>query len=183
MHFRVHAIMVWAIIASFGIAQNDSNPAPAASAPTRPPPPPQVRDFDFWVGEWEVRTSDGKLAGFNHIESILGGRVLQENYHTANRAYSGKSFNIYNAAEKRWEQYWVDVTGLALHLKGGLNAAGHMVLQGERQTMSGTMTIDRITWSQLEDGVVRQLWETSSDGGETWAVAFDGRYRRTTESE
>jgi len=25
---------------------------------------------------------------------------------------------------------------------------------------------------------VRQLWETSNDDGKTWAVSFDGLYRR-----
>ena len=35
----------------------------------------------------------------------------------------------------------------------------------------------RITWTRDGDGV-RQLWETSKDDGETWEIAFDGRYRR-----
>jgi hypothetical protein len=38
----------------------------------------------------------------------------------------------------------------------------------------------RITWSRIDGDSdrVRQLWETSRDGGETWSVAFDGEYRR-----
>ena len=28
------------------------------------------------------------------------------------------------------------------------------------------------------DGTVRQLWETSSDKGTSWATAFDGLYRK-----
>lgn len=27
------------------------------------------RASDFWVGEWEVRAADGRLAGYNRIES------------------------------------------------------------------------------------------------------------------
>ena len=30
------------------------------------------------------------------------------------------------------------------------------------------------------DGTVRQLWETSSDDGKTWAASFDGLYRKAT---
>ncbi|WED63902.1 hypothetical protein PXH66_16315 [Synoicihabitans lomoniglobus] len=147
--------------------------SPVSSAP---PPPAEIHDFDFWLGSWEVVTPDGKLVGHNHIEAILGGRVLRENYTTPG-TYAGRSFNIYNAAAQRWEQYWVDVTGLALHLTGGLNPAGQMVLQGKRVTPAGTSIVDRITWTPQADGTVRQFWETSSDGGETWAPAFDGRYR------
>jgi hypothetical protein len=35
----------------------------------------------------------------------------------------------------------------------------------------------RITWTPEGDGL-RQVWETSSDDGKTWEVAFDGQYRR-----
>ena len=41
---------------------------------------------------------------------------------------------------------------------------------------AGGAALQRITWTPLEGGVVRQLWETSKDGGRTWAVVFDGRY-------
>ena len=33
-----------------------------------------------------------------------------------------------------------------------------------------------ITWSLEPDASVRQVWESSTDGGTTWTVAFDGRY-------
>ena len=36
----------------------------------------------------------------------------------------------------------------------------------------------RITWTPGADGSVRQLWESSADGGTTWSVVFDGRYVR-----
>lgn len=38
------------------------------------------------------------------------------------------------------------------------------------------MVLNRITWNPTAPGRVRQLWETSTDGGATWTVAFDGRY-------
>ena len=28
---------------------------------------PAYRQFDFWIGEWQVHTPDGKLAGTNRI--------------------------------------------------------------------------------------------------------------------
>ena len=42
----------------------------------------QHRAFDFWIGEWQVRTPDGKLAGVNRIEREYGGCVLHERYDT-----------------------------------------------------------------------------------------------------
>ncbi|MCP4663212.1 MAG: hypothetical protein GY856_48085 [bacterium] len=40
-----------------------------------------------------------------------------------------------------------------------------------------TPPIQRITWSPLGDGRVRQLWESSVDG-QGWKVVFDGTYTR-----
>lgn len=42
------------------------------------------RAFDFWLGEWQVTTPDGKVAGTNRIESKYIGCVLHEHY-TAGR--------------------------------------------------------------------------------------------------
>jgi hypothetical protein len=36
--------------------------------------------------------------------------------------------------------------------------------------------LNRIIWEQTAPGRVRQLWESSRDGGKTWTVAYDGRY-------
>ncbi len=89
-----------------------------------PPVPAESGQFDFWAGNWEVTTPDGKVAGYNDIKSLLGGCVLQENY-TPPGPFAGHSYNAYNATKKRWEQFWVDNIGTVLHLTGGgLNEAG-----------------------------------------------------------
>jgi hypothetical protein len=41
---------------------------------------------------------------------------------------------------------------------------------------SSVPPIQRITWAPQADGSVRQLWESSKDGGRTWSTAFDGKY-------
>ena len=35
------------------------------------------RQFDFWVGQWEVRTAKGEIAGHNTIESVQAGCALR----------------------------------------------------------------------------------------------------------
>jgi tetratricopeptide (TPR) repeat protein len=70
---------------------------------------PENRQFDFWVGEWNVETTQGGVpAGQSRIELILGDCVVQENWQSQGNPYAGRSYNMYNAALKRWEQYWVD---------------------------------------------------------------------------
>jgi hypothetical protein len=136
---------------------------------------PEHRQFDFWVGDWEV-SAQGKVAGVNRIERILGGCALLESWHGAS-GYRGNSLNFYDAGRKRWHQTWTDTSGLALSLEGEF-AGGNMVLAGTRFDAGRQQTVhDRITWTPHADGTVRQLWETSTDG-KTWSTLFDGLYAR-----
>ncbi len=134
------------------------------------------RQFDFWLGEWEVRRADGKLAGRNTITREHGGCVLQERY-AAVGGYTGTSLNIYDARRKRWHQTWTDNGGLLLELDGYFRD-GKMILRGETLDSAGKIVQERITWTPRQDGRVRQLWEQSADGGASWVAAFDGIYTK-----
>lgn len=153
--------------------------APGVAAPS-PCESAEYRAFDFWLGEWEVRTPDGKLAGVNRIASEYKGCVLHERYDTG-RGYSGESLNTYDAGRKVWQQTWVDTAGTLLVLEGGLRD-GSMVLEGQTTGSDAQVTRHRITWEPRDDGSVRQLWEsTDAKGG--WSVAFDGRYTRKPQDD
>lgn len=134
----------------------------------------EYRQFDFWVGQWDV-TSGGTPAGTNQISRALDGCAVLESY--AAMGFIGRSLNSYDAATGQWHQHWVDHTGLVLDLFGGLQG-GSMVLQGDRPTPAGSV-LDRITWTKLGPGQVRQFWQTSTDGGQSFpGVQFDGLYQR-----
>lgn len=145
------------------------------SALAAPCDDPQQRAFDFWLGEWQVKTPDGKLAGINRIEREYGGCVLHERYDTG-RGYSGESLNVFDAGRNVWHQTWVDTSGTLLLLEGGLKE-GRMVLEGQTIMVGGLVTKHRITWTPNQDGSVRQLWESTDTNGK-WITAFDGQYTR-----
>ena len=144
--------------------ENQETPKPCSSE--------EARQFDFWIGKWDVH-ADGKLAGKSSIESILNGCTIYEQYDGVS-GYSGKSFNVYDVRSGKWRQFWIDKTELLLQLEGGY-ADGKMVLSGS-SLLQGEEALNRITWSGNSDGSVRQHWETSKDGGESWETAFNGRY-------
>lgn len=147
----------------------------SAPSPPSPPKPGEAcgqghfRDFDFWVGEWDVYGPQGKLAGRSRIERILGDCAIAEHWRGSGGT-DGRSHNMYDATRGRWTQFWVDNGGNALLLHGGLKD-GAMVLQSEDGSQ-------RITWTPQADGRVRQHWESTKDGGQTWTTAFDGWYQK-----
>jgi hypothetical protein len=53
-----------------------------------------------------------------------------------------------------------------------------MVLRSAPRTTDAGVDVQRITWSKNADATVRQVWDSSTDGGKTWTVAFDGVYTR-----
>ena len=140
--------------------------------------PAESRQFDFWVGEWDVTEPDGKPAGSNRIELVADGAGLLENWtgDPSPGGGSGKSLNAYNAGRKQWQQFWVGSGGGILELAGAL-VDGSMVLAGEH-VVRGQPLLERITWTPNADGSVRQHWQQSTDGGAGWRTVFDGLYRR-----
>jgi hypothetical protein len=170
------AVLCAALILSMRAA---AAPAPPAATPAPPPcSAAEYRQFDFWLGDWNVYGPDGRLAGTNDVTREFDGCVLQEHWVAAGSPpQRGSSFNTWSAATRRWHQTWVDSTGGFLLLDGALKD-GAMVLQGERPGRAGELVQHRITWSVLDGGRVRQLWESSRDDGKAWTVVFDGTYVR-----
>jgi hypothetical protein len=131
--------------------------------------------FDFWIGDWNV-TAGGQEAGTNSIRPILDGCVIQENW-VGTSGSAGTSLNYYNPQEDRWEQFWVWRNGTTIHTTGHYED-GKMILEGETRNQKGESVLNRITFYDNDDGSVRQHWEISNDGGETWTTAFDGLYTK-----
>jgi hypothetical protein len=155
-----------------------ASPAPSTS-PTPSPSPaciaPEFRQFDFWLGKWNVTDSQGKPAGTSEISHASEGCAIREQW-TSARGTTGMSINYYDSADHQWHQDWVGGNGTILHLRGGLKS-GAMVLTGESRGTKGTI-INRLTWTPLPDGKVKQQWETSTNTGKTWKTIFVGIYER-----
>ena len=137
--------------------------------PTAPCTAPEYRQFDFWLGRWDVAPT-GSAPDVRQASSSItvepGGCAVFEDFHDLD--VHGVSISLYDPATAAWYQTFVDNTGGRLVIGGGL-VAGAMVLTGPDHD-------NRITWEQLP-GTVRQFGEDSRDGGTTWSTTFDLLYR------
>ncbi len=165
-------------LAGAAVAESGAPAAPATPVPAPAPPAcsgPEFRAFDFWLGAWRVETPAGKLAGHNTITAILGGCALLEQWEGTG-GVRGTSLNAWDAATQRWRQTWMDTGGSVLLLEGAREGDA-MVMRGVTRDPKGDV-LERITWTPLGGGAVRQHWQQSRDGGATWADAFVGIYER-----
>ena len=141
---------------------------------------PENRQFDSWVGEWNVETTQGGTpAGHSKIELIEGNCVLQENWTSLGSAYTGKSYNIYNAPLKRWEQFWVDNAGGMIYFIGGLKDGVMDMYTEEIPQPDGTKRKRHLQFFNQGPDRVRQFSQGSTDGGKTWQVEYDFTYIRS----
>ncbi|MEM9720343.1 MAG: hypothetical protein AAGA10_13875 [Bacteroidota bacterium] len=133
----------------------------------------KTNHFDFWIGEWNVyKYGTDTLVGKSQITSILSGTAIQEHYQSTRGPFEGTSLNMYNKANDQWEQFWVDNSGLRLHIKGGIQG-GSMVLESD----SLAFPVNKISWTPQENGEVRQTWEQKQKMADPWKIVFDGIYR------
>lgn len=136
----------------------------------------EYRQFDFWIGEWDVRSTQGGVpSGTSSVQLILGQCIIFENW-AGGSGTNGKSFNIYDTNDKKWHQTWVSDKGTFTHYIGGL-VDGKMVLVADT-VIGGKATLAKMTFSRLANGEVRQHGENSTDGGKTWTTSFDLTYAR-----
>ena len=133
------------------------------------------RQFDFWIGEWDVLFQNQRVAE-SSIQLIIGDCVIFENYSQAD-GYTGKSFNFYDTHLRKWRQTWVDANGLASEFAGEFkNGALHY--EGESHFPDGKKAMRRMTFFNLGPDRVRQLSEISRDDGKTWNPHYDLLYVR-----
>ena len=152
--------------------------APAAAQPAQGCKTPQHRQFDFWVGTWDVSaTGQDKVVARSVIENLYGGCVLRENWMPVSGTPGG-SLITFDPADGRWHQVWMDASNSRVSFDGEL-VDGNMVLTGDWRGAQGPGKdgLVRMTYSRLEGGAVRQFGQISTDKGSTWKPFFDFTYR------
>lgn len=153
--------------------------AQSAQSQTAPAEPcksqAESRQFDFWIGEWDVFEDNQKVAE-SSIQQIIGGCVIFENYNEAD-GFSGKSFNFYDSHLRKWRQTWVDVRGMVSEFSGEVKNDA-MEYEGESHLPDGRNVLRKMTLTVVAPDRVRQVSQISTDGGKTWRPHYDLLYIR-----
>lgn len=184
LKFRGETVIIPGKVALAEFADPDGNILRFAG-----PPPPKAmqqacgdvaaRALDFWIGEWEVRNLKGELTARSVIEPIADGCGVLERYRgeagPSGRRYVGAGLHAFDGGTGSWAQLWTDNRPAITEMRGHVKA-GVMTYEWRITDQSGRTQQKRYTLTKDGNGV-RQLGQRSDDGGRTWAVDFDLRYR------
>lgn len=168
------------IAAMLLLAAQSATPAPAqppARPPSHPCATPQHRQFDFWIGAWDVYpTGTTELIAHSLIERRYNACAIRENWMPL-RGQGGGSFSAWRPGTNNWRQTWVDSSGAWVEFTGGMEGAA-MVLTGPwADPTNGRTGIVRMRYTREAEGAVRQFGQVSTDNGATWTTSFDFTYR------
>ncbi len=139
---------------------------------------PRVREFDFWIGEWEVYgTGTDTYAGHSIVQKISGGCALLENWKSS--VSEGKSLNFIDDSTNTWRQVWVGSYPMGKQVfTNGVYRDSAMRFIFATRDAQGHPQIGRFIFYNMGPERVRQFNEVSSDGGKTWVTSYDFTYKR-----
>jgi len=129
--------------------------------------------FNFWLGEWDCTWGENNKAT-NIVLHIMDGKIIQENFSAPE--LKGMSVSVYDPERKLWCQTWVDNSGSYLDFTGGFNN-GKMILSRDA-IVRGEACKQRMVWYNIEADQFDWNWERSDDGGNTWRVQWQIKYKR-----
>jgi len=161
------------LASSLAVAQQSAAP-PACSLS-------QQKQFDFWLGDWDLTSPSDKpgevVHSANSIKRILGGCIIQENFQTGDTSLIGTSVSVFEPVVGKWKQTWVDNQGSYLDFTGELKD-GQMILSREATRPDGTKIMQRMVWKNITANELDWSWERSKDSGKTWEVVWPIHYKR-----
>lgn len=150
-----------------------------------------ARDFDFWLGTWDVhgRRLRERLAGCEEwleLEAtsvawpLLDGLGNVDEFRTDfDGGFVGMSLRVFDPVTRRWSIYWADSRS-----PGPLEAPVVGAFEGSvgifecDDTFDGRPIRVRYTWSRVDTDNPRWEQAFSEDGGETWETNWINDFTR-----
>jgi hypothetical protein len=173
-----HALAVALLALAPGSAGAQAQEPPAA--PAKPCAAPEIQQFAFWIGEWDLTWDRGKGRGTNSIRWILDGCVVHEHFQEKEGEgppLEGWSVSSWSPLLRKWQQTWVDNQAGYLDFQGGLED-GRMVLSRRARGADGKEFLQRMVWQDIRKDTLTWNWERSDDEGKSWRTLWKIDYGR-----
>lgn len=155
------------------------------SEPVRPCDSPEARQFDFWLGEWDLTWPAEQTGGepgvtgrgTNSIGRMFGDCVIEENFAFPDQGFLGHSVSVYDPQAGMWRQTWVDSQGNYLIFVGSYDGTT-MELRTPIVERDGEQIVQQMVFSNIQPDSLNWDWQGSRNGGDTWNDLWNITYQR-----
>lgn len=166
------------------------DPGAAQGFPVSDRLPDEARQFDFWVGTWDVnlrvRQPDfswkDTRRSVAEIYPILSGKAVLELWSEDQVAgIKGFSLRYFDTSRDEWVLWlnWPSNNQSGSSSLAGTFRHGRGEFFSTRQGPNGTETLSRFTFSDITDESLRWDDAFSTDGGQTWTNNWIMEFSRT----
>ncbi len=157
-------------------------------ASTSPCQASEARQFDFWLGTWDLtgrtRAQPGsaqwqETRSTNTIRSTMDGCVTREDFeNVAPQRWTGMSVSVWSPRSHAWQQTWVDSQGSYIPLTGGFHDGRMILTTAPRAFPAGDTVVNHMVFHDIAQDSLVWDWEASRDAGRTWELMWSITYRR-----
>ena len=163
------------------------SPVPDRAPERSDPLPPEARQFDFWLGAWDVnlrvlqqdKTWKDSIRAEARIYSVLDGKAVLELWESA--PIRGFSLRYFDVAQNRWV-LWLNWPGAGRSASSGLEGSfrhGRGDFYSTSTNAEGEETLSRYTFTDITPESLRWNDGYSKDGGKTWVESWIMEFSRT----
>ena len=154
------------------------NPKPAAEEARYPCR--AVHTFDFWVGDFDATPWNDPTApvrGHLHNTREYEGCVIVERWEGTSGS-RGMSMSFYDVNRRGWRMVWNGDDNASNDFEGTYRD-GAMRFEGWVLDADGKRQLALNILENVSPDSIRHIYSISSDGGKTWVVKSDGKFRRS----
>jgi hypothetical protein len=172
MWFRSVLLLVvaggwFSLVTTSTLAAADSGPCSAN---------PEIRQLDFWLGDWTVTYPGMPGSAASKVDLSLDKCPLVESW-DGGKGHSGKNMFAYSSDDRNWHGMFTDNQG-RVHIFEGKVTQGSAEFTGPSRGPDGQTVLNKIKVVRVAANKVEQSWEKSTDNGATWTMEFHGEYSR-----
>jgi hypothetical protein len=160
-------IALWLGSATHAIAAEGSGSCSADS---------EVRQLDYWLGNWTMKAADGSSTS-SKVTLSLDKCMFVEHWENRKGHVTEKMF-AYSPEDKNWGGMFADNQGRVHIFLAGKVSSGTAEFHGPSRGPNGETVLHKLRVVRTAPDRLQETWEKSLDNGANWINVYRAEYSR-----
>jgi hypothetical protein len=135
----------------------------------------QTRQLDYWLGRWTMGSGADKST--STVTLSLDKCVFVEHWDNGKGHVTEKMIG-YSPEDKNWYGMFADNQGRVHVFVDGNVSTDSAEFRGPSKGPNGESILNRLKVNRLPADKLEEIWEKSTDNGNTWTTAYRAEYSR-----